>query len=414
MPWYYGWNVLAVGMVFQAVSFGIGIYSFTFWVLPWTREFGVGRGDVMTVYLAMTVAMGVISPFAGRAMDSMSIRGLISAGALCFALALALTAYASELWQIAMIYGVLVPIGMVMAGPLSAQTLAAKWFSARRGMAIGIVTIGTSLGGLLIPPLVTMLQSSMGWRDANLVLAVLVLVAILPPVWLVVRNTPEELGLAGDVGTPPPSVMADAKVEYPQWTTKSILSARIFWVMICAFVPMALAFGAAQQNLAPYAADHGFDTQATAFLVSLMALVMIGAKVFFGAMSDRWSHRLLFMMALVSLAASLSLMRGAVSYGQLTLMVILLGFAAGAFLPLMGAIVSSWFGAAAFGRVTGLVGPFTTLAAIGPWIAGYIRDTTGSYDPAWFWLSISLLIAVAATLMLGGRPDFGQNSQARG
>jgi cyanate permease len=95
-------------------------------------------------------------------------------------------------------------------------------------------------------------------------------------------------------------------------------------------------------------------------------------------------------------------------------MVILLGFAAGAFLPLMGAIVSSWFGAAAFGRVTGLVGPFTTLAAIGPWIAGYIRDTTGSYDPAWFWLSISLLIAVAATLMLGDRPDFAQNSQARG
>ena len=61
--------------------------------------------------------------------------------------------------------------------------------------------------------------------------------------------------------------------------------------MVCAFVPVAFAFGAVQQNLAPYAADHGFDTKATAYLVSLMALVMIGAKVFFGAMADRWSHR---------------------------------------------------------------------------------------------------------------------------
>lgn len=408
MPWYYGWNVLAVGVVFQAISFGIGIYSFTFWVLPWTREFGVGRGDVMTVYVAMTVVMGAISPFVGRAMDTLSIRGLISAGTLCFAVALTLTAYASELWQIATIYGVLVPIGMVMAGPLPAQTLAAKWFSARRGLAIGIVTVGTSLGGLLIPPLVTTLQASLGWRDANLVLAVLVVVVILPPVWLVVRNTPADMGLAGDIGKQAASRTA---VEHPHWTTKSILSAPIFWVMICAFVPMALAFGAVQQNLAPYAADHGFDTKATAFLVSLMALVMIGAKIFFGAMADRWSHRLLFMIAIGSLAAALSLMRGAVSYDQLTLMVILLGFAAGAFLPMMGAIVSRWFGAASFGRVMGLVGPFTTLAAIGPWIAGQIRDTSGSYDPAWFWLSITLLIAVAATLMLGGRPDF-ENSRA--
>jgi MFS family permease len=345
-------------------------------------------------------------------MDTLSIRGLITAGALCFAAALTLTAYASELWQIATIYGVLVPIGMVMAGPLPAQTLAAKWFSARRGLAIGIVTVGTSLGGLLIPPLVTALQTSMGWRDANLALAALILVVILPPVWLVVRNTPAELGLAGDIGTQ--ASAKTAEVEYPHWTTKSILSTRIFWVMICAFVPMALAFGAAQQNLAPYAADHGFDTQATAFLVSLMALVMIGAKIFFGAMADRWSHRLLFMVAIGSLAAALSLMRGAVSYDQLMLMVVLLGFAAGAFLPMMGAIVSSWFGAAAFGRVMGLVGPFTTVAAIGPWIAGQIRDVSGSYDPAWFWLSVMLLIAVAATLMLGGRPDFAQNTQARG
>jgi MFS family permease len=402
VPWYYGWNVLAVCMVFQAISFGIGLYSFTFWVLPWTREFGVGRGDVMTVYIAMTVAMGAISPFAGRAMDTLSIRALITVGALCFALALTLTSYASELWQVATIYGVLVPIGMVMAGPLAAQTLAAKWFSARRGLAIGVVTIGTSLGGLLIPPLVTTLQASLGWREANLVLAMLVIVAILPPVWLVIRNSPAELGLAGDTGTP--SSPGTTEVEYPHWTTKSILRTRIFWVMICAFVPMAIAFGAAQQNLAPYAADHGFDTNATAYLVSLMALVMIGAKIFFGAMADRWSHRLLFMVAIGSLAAALSLMRGAVSYDQLTLMVILLGFAAGAFLPMMGAIVSSWFGAAAFGRVMGLVGPFTTLAAIGPWIAGHVRDTSGSYDPAWFWLNVTLLVAVAATLMLGGRP----------
>ena len=80
LPWYHGWNVLAVAMVFQAVTFGIGLYCFTFWVVPWTRDFAVGRGDVMTVFFAMQVVMGFAAPFAGRAVDGRSIRLLVVAG----------------------------------------------------------------------------------------------------------------------------------------------------------------------------------------------------------------------------------------------------------------------------------------------------------------------------------------------
>ncbi len=403
MPWYYGWNVLAVGMLFQAVTFGIGIYSFTFWVLPWMEEFSVGRGDVMSVFIIMQVLMGLISPFAGRALDTMPIRALVSVGAVCLALALVLSASASALWQVVLIYGVLVPVAMVTAGPLSAQTLAAKWFNSRRGLAIGIVTVGTSLGGFLVPPLVTALQTAFGWRDANLLLAILVVVAIIPPVWLVIRNTPEEAGIDGEDG--PRQAQVDTLVEYPHWTTARILSTRIFWVMVFAFTPMAIAFGGAQQNLAPYAADHGFGAQSTSYLVSAMALTMIAAKVFFGAMADRASHRALFMAAIVVLAVALTLLRGDVSYPQLILMATMLGFSAGAFLPMMGAIVSSWFGAASFGRVMGLVGPFTTLAAVGPWIAGYIRDSSGSYDPAWLGFTAMLAVAAVATLLMGRRPE---------
>ena len=110
-------------MLFQAVTFGIGIYSFTFWVAPWSVEFGVGRSDVMTVYVTMQVCMGLFSPLAGRAMDRLSIRGLIIAGALCLALGLALAGRATALWHLNLIYGTLVVAGLVLAGPLAGQTL---------------------------------------------------------------------------------------------------------------------------------------------------------------------------------------------------------------------------------------------------------------------------------------------------
>jgi MFS family permease len=394
--WYHGWNVLAVGMLFQAVTFGIGIYCFTFWVSPWSREFGIGRGEAMTVFLTLQVAMGGLAPFAGRAMDRASIRLLIVTGAVCFALALALAARAQALWQLVVIYGTLVVAGMLLAGPLAAQTLAARWFTRRRGLALGISTVGTSLGGFFMPPLVTTLQANLGWRDANDVLAVLALVLIVPPVWLLVRNSPEEAGRPGEDDNGPRSCGPPAAA----WSTSEILRSPPFWLLVLAFTPMAAAFGGAQQNLAPYTSDHGIDARTTAVLVSIMALVMAGAKVMFGALADRLDLRWLFLLAVGVLGVTFSLMRGGVDYQSLIIIAVLLGMAAGGFLPLLASAISNRFGVAAFGRVMGMVGPFTTLAALGPWLAGYVRDTTGSYDSAWLILAMLLIPAVAAMLLL--------------
>ena len=402
MPWYHGWNVLAVAMLFQAVTFGIGIYSFTFWVAPWSADFAVGRGEVMTVFITLQVAMGALAPLAGRAVDRLSLRGLIIAGALCLAAGLLLAGRAGALWHLNLVYGTLIVAGLLLAGPLAGQTLAARWFVRRRGTALGVVTVGTSIGGFLLPPLVTWLHGSIGWRAANNWLALFVVLAILPPVWLLVRNAPGA-GLRAVEG-------ADANPDgrpSPSTATLDILRQRVFWLTVLGFTPLATAFGGAQQNLGPYASDLGIDAQAAAYLVSVMALVMIGAKVFFGAMADRWDIRALFLLTVVGLAIAFGLMLLELSYFALVLVCALLGFVAGGFLPLLGALVSQNFDIRAFGQVMGMLGPFTTLAAVGPWIAGYLRDTTGSYDLAWLTLSALLVPSAAAIALLKPRPAVG-------
>ena len=396
MPWYHGWNILAVAMLFQAVTFGIGFYSFTFWVAPWSEEFAVGRGRVMIVFVTMQVVMGLLSPLAGRAVDRLSIRGLVIAGALCLAAGLALAGRAATLWQLNLLYGSLIVTGALLAGPLAGQTLAARWFTRRRGIALGVVTIGTSVGGFLIPPIVTALHAQIGWRAANDVLALIVVLAIVPPVWLLVRNAPAKTHKIEEDrlrDTPPPGPV-------PSTTTLSILKQRVFWLTAMAFTPMACAFGGAQQNLAPFAKDLDIDAQAASYLVSVMALVMIGAKLFFGAMADRWDLRLLFCIALGGLGIALAAMLLPLNYPALLLVCGLLGFVAGGFLPLLGALVSQNFDIRAFGRVMGMIGPFTTLAAVGPWIAGQVRDATGSYDIAWIGLGLLLIPSALAVAMM--------------
>ena len=393
--WYYGWNILGVGMLFQAVIFGIGFFCFTFYVAPWRAEFGASRGDILAILVLVNVVMGATAPFAGRAMDRLSIRSLIVVGSLCFAAALALSAFATALWQIALIYGVLFVAGALLGGPLAAQTLAAKWFFARRGTAIGLASVGTSLGGFILPVLVTYLLATVGWRQTNLILAALVVITVVPVVWLIVRNTPQDRGVAPEADAPLARGMS-APV-FPAWTTLQIFKQRAFWVPVLAFTPMMAAIGAAQQNFAPYTEDLGIDAQATSYLVSLMAVVMVGGKIFFGAMADRWDHRYLFALAVAVLVATLALMTLAPSYAQLVVISGMLGFAAGGFLPLLGAIVGSRFGPAAFGQVMGLIGPFTTLAAVGPWVAGYLRDTQGSYDVAW---QVFLLVLIPAAIVI--------------
>lgn len=380
-PWFYGWNIVGTGMTFQAIIFGFTFFSFTMWAPEWAAEFNTPLSEVMLIVISMNVAMGFVSPFAGRAMDQWSIRGLICSGAICASLGFALISQATAVWHIMLIYCTLINVGVILAGPLAAQTLAAKWFRVRRGFAIGLSTTGTSVGGFLFPPLVTYLFLTHGWRTAHLILAVMILVVILPLVWTVVRNNPEDKGIAPEADV---KANADGSPQhiFPEWTTKSILMERNFWAMILAFIPMVTAFGGIQQNLRPYASDLGIGTQDASYLVSVMAATMIGGKLFFARQADYWDHRVLYWIAVAILAGTMGLMLTRPNYTTLVVISGLLGIAAGAFLPLLGAITSSRFGADAFGRVMGLLGPFMIASAVGPYIPAAIYDSTGSYDLA--------------------------------
>ncbi|MBT4162687.1 MAG: MFS transporter [Gammaproteobacteria bacterium] len=394
MRWYFGLNVLGVCLLFQAVVFGIAFFSFTFYIEPWRQEFGVSRADIMLIFVAMQISMGFLSPFAGRALDKYSIRALVAMGLSIFSAGLFLSSLASSLWIVGAIYSLLVVFGILLAGPLASQILAGRWFVSRRGTAIGLVATGTSIGGFLLPIVIATLIGEFGWRTTNQVLAAFTLVIVVPIVWLIVRNPPEDSSGVSESGA-----NGEVEVELP-WRVADILRARAFFALILAFVPLITASGAMQQNFAPFVADLGIDAERASYLVAMYALVMVGGKVFFGFMADVWDQRWLFVLGCVLLVISLLLMLSDPAWWLLVVISITMGLSAGGFLPLLGAMVSRHFGMPSFGQVMGLFGPFMTATALGPWLAGYLRDTTGSYEAAWMAAICAAIVSAAGIWLL--------------
>ncbi len=398
-PWFYGWNVIALAILFQALTFGVGIYSATFWVVPWSAEFTAPRGDVLRAIMFMSIAMGLIAPMAGRAMDRLPIGIMVCCGAAIMATGLCLVAISQKLWQVTFIYATLLPLGLVLAGPLAAQTLAAKWFQENRGLAIGISSVGTSVGGFLLPPLVTALQAGYGWRVTHLVLALLVVALIIPITWIVLQKGPPVPAAKPSAQTP------HAAITHRQWTTKELFAERAFWATVCAFVPLSFVFGGLQMNFGAIAYDAGISDQMASTMVAFMAVSMIVGKLFFGGFSDHWDHRTLYWLAAGALLLAVVAFRLPPSIFIIFCAMAFLGLAGGGFLPLMGSIVASRFGPAAFGQVQGLIGPFMTLGALGPPFTGWMYDQTGSYSSAFDVLMIVIVPGAIAMFFLPKRRD---------
>lgn len=384
------WLILATGLLFQATTFGIAFYSFTFFVKPWMGEFGASRGDIMLYFTISQFLMGFAAPFAGRAVDVVSVRLFVIGGLVLTGTGLVIMSFGSGIIQVGAAYVLLVVPGTLFAGPLAATALAARWFADRQGLAIGLSTTGTSIGGVFMPPIVVLLMTELGWRMASQILGVSLVLLLVPIVWLIVRDRPEEPAPHGDA-VPLTSQSA------AEWTSDRILTSWAFWIPILAFLPVITVSGMVQQNFAPMMSDFGHSDGLAARLVALTAATMIGGKIFFGAMADRLDHRILFAIAAGSMAGSIGCLTLQPEGLWLFIVVGWFGIAMGGFLPILGAMYASRFGAAAMGRVSGMAGPFAMVSAIGPWLGGVIRDESGTYIVA---MAVGALLILPAFLVI--------------
>ena len=189
---YYRWIVVLYGLLLQAISVGTVIYCFALFTLPWLEEFGSSRRDLMLTIALLQIGAGLMGPLAGRALDNYPTHWLILTGLACMALGLILAQQATALWQLWLIYGTLLPVTMTLMGTLAAQTLVSRWFDDRRGLALGISAVGSNVGGIILPILVSTWLLEVGWRETLNHLMILTIAVVLPMTALVLRRSPPQ------------------------------------------------------------------------------------------------------------------------------------------------------------------------------------------------------------------------------
>lgn len=403
---YHGWKIVGVAFTAHFLAVGFVMYSYGVLFKALAADFGGSRFGVASGLTLMQIAMSLFAPLLGRPLDRGSIRRVMMAGAISTALGFLLASQMTALWQWYLLLVTLIGLGTAALGSLAANTLVARWFVRRRGMALGIAGMGVSASGAVMAPIASILMGSVGWRGAFVVYASILLFGMLPILWAFVR-TPEQLGLASHeeiVGceadaaetTSTPAAAPDVRPGAAR-----PLRQRNFWIIT---LTMGLNFGvnaAVATHLIPHGTDLGIPSTEVAFSISLLGLMSTLGKPFFGRMADRIDRRIVYSIAASFQMAGVALLGFAQTQTALLVAGALFGLGLGGMIPIWGSTVGAGFGRLAFARVSGLTLIWMLpIQAIPNPLAGYLFDRLASYDLAFQVMFGQLAVSVLVFLFL--------------
>ena len=364
--------------------------------------------DFKTISAGITI-FGVIAsltaPFVGGLADRYGVRPVALISLLLFGVAFA------SLWfvpaTIPAWFAFWAVIGFIGIGstPVTWSRAIAMWFAKNRGLALGIMLLGTSLAGLIIPQIGTRAIEAGGWRLVFPVVALMPLALALPLALGWFREPrPEErpVGVAGADGALVGRTVSAAMRDYR------------FWVLFGSIMLIALAYGGAHIHMVQMVQLHGFSAKTAAGVMGIVALGILAGRVIVGLLFDRfWAPGVAFPVLLMPAVACVLLMGHASSLTMVMAGGFMLGFAAGAESDVIAFLTAKYFGMAHYGRIYGLLYmPFGIGSAISPILYGAVRDATGNYDAMLTAAAVMFACGGAALLTLGRYPDDVRLKQA--
>ncbi len=401
---YYGWFIAAVAFWGYFLSTGTGFYAFNAFLEPLCDARGWTRTD-LNLALVIGTAFGFSSQYVyGTILMKSGVRILMVCGSLVAGLSFIFIARVESLWQFYLFYSLLF-IGNGAYGGIVAGTAVNNWFVDKRGKAMGISTAGMSLSGAVLPLAALLLIQHTGIETAALCIG-LVMIAFGPLAWIIVKDWPEDMGLAPD-GLPtaaPAYAAGQLQIHVPppasdqsQWPLTRLIRSDVFWKIGLAFGLLMIGTVGVMSQLKPRFTDIGFSHLTAMLMMSGAALVGAAGKYTWGMMCDRFNPgRVAILMTVTHiLGLSLGLIKN--STAALIIFIPVFGFAMGGIMSTFPVIVATIFGRKNFASVLRYISFFLILQMFGYLIAGRSFDLTGSYDAAY---AIFIGLDFAAVLLL--------------
>jgi len=408
---FYGWWIVLASSIICGLGFGTWMYSFGVFFKPMMAEFGWSRAMTAGAYSLRSIQGGIASPILGWLIDKYGGRVIIFWGAVVSGLGCVMMYCVNSLWSFYVINGVILSIGMGAMLYLSTFTIITRWFSRRLTLSLSLMSVGAGLGGLICPPVSAALIGRAGWRMAFVLTGVAIWAMVLP-LTLVIRNTPEEKGLQADGDEASPVIQSP---EYPEilagpsnlttdFTLRQALSSKPFWMLVGCFFFQGLAQSAVVVHAVPALTDAGISSAVAALSLGLVLAVSIIGRLLFGYLGDRIEKRILFMICFAMVSAGTLALMEARTMPMTILFIALFGVGYGGTIPLDPAIRAEIFGRTAFAKIQGIMSPLLMVSnAAGPILAGYFFDVSGSYRSSFLMMALLAFGAVGCAFFLPRR-----------
>ncbi|AXC55117.1 MFS transporter [Bacillus spizizenii] len=387
---HYAWVIVSVTFLILLAVQGVRL-SFGAFVEPWERQFSMDRSTISLISTMSFIVYGISQPVIGRLVDKWGARAVLAWSALLTGVSIFLTYLVTSPWELFLLYGLGVSLGVGGASNVAASVLVVNWFSKKRGLAFGIMEAGFGAGQMLLVPGSLMLIHWFSWKLTVVVLGLLLILIVFPAALLMLRNNPSEKNTE-----PIGGLAASEKETAPKTTALSVAGMfwmRQFWFLIFPFLICGFTtVGLMDTHLIPFSHDHGFSTTVTSAAVSLLAGFNIAGILLSGIVADRWSSRKILCFLYAVRALSIVILIYSHEPYLLLAFAILFGLVDFATVAPTQMLATQYFQNYSIGLMIGWLSLAHQIgSALGAYVPGVIYTVTGEYTLA-FYLSIGMLV----------------------
>jgi MFS family permease len=327
------------------------------------------------------LTMGFASFGWGALTDRFGPRPVLLSGGVLLGLGLLLASHATSLLAFQLLYGIVVGAA---AGAVFTPTFATitGWFERHRALAVSLVSAGMGVAPMTISPFASWLITHYDWRTAQLVIAILAWVVLVPTAFLV-RRPPAEPDPRERITVAPGMAMAGAD---PRMTAGQALRSPQFWVLALTYFCCCATHSGPIFHTVSYAVACGLPMMAAVTIYSVEGLAGLGGRILFGLAGDRFGAKRVLVIGLFAQALGAGAYFFVRQLGEFYAVAAVFGLIYGGIMPLYAVIAREYFPMRIMGTVLGASTIFSSAGmALGPAVGGWIYDTTGGYG----WLYIA-------------------------
>jgi MFS family permease len=408
-PFFYGWLILAIGMVAGFLASGVSNITMAVVLKPISEDLGWSRTLTAAAITAGSILGGMLAPLFGPIADRMGPRLLLPGGAaLVGGLALALS-FSTEPWQFYATYipaRALTEFLLVGVVPLTAI---ANWFFLKRPRAMGLLAMSVPLGASVLSLVYQFFVATYGWRSAFFALGIALWVLVVIPGIVFLRRRPEDLGMFPD-GVEPAAGEGDlpgrphaSQIEY-SWNLAEAVRTSALWLLVAGTFLASIATGGIAFHLVAYFTDVQIHPAVAAGALSIMALSGAFGNGLWGALAGRVHARGLSIVAMLLSAAAVALLTQVQIPLTAYVFAVSFGFNARGSAIMTQILLARYYGRRSYGAISSVIDPFHKGGlGLGALLAGAAFDLTGDYR-AIFMIFLACYVLSALLILFARQP----------